>query len=79
MTKIINDDLSALKAWGDDNKTTFELDKTFSMVFSQKKCPFDASQLVFEGFPVEQVKDSKVVGYVLDSKLRWKKGSKRKG
>ena len=73
MTKITNPDLSALKAWGDDNKTTFELDKTFSMVFSQEKCPFDASQLVFEGFPVEQVKDSKVVGYVLDSKLRWGK------
>ena len=69
MTKIINDDLSALKAWGDDNKTISELDKTFSMVFSQKKCSFDASQLVFEGFPVEQVKDSKVVGYVLDSQV----------
>ena len=36
MTKIINDDLSALKVWGDDNKITFELDKTFSMVFSQR-------------------------------------------
>ena len=54
MTKIINDDMSALKVWGDDNRTTFELDKTFCMVFSQKKKPFDVSGLVFEGFPNRQ-------------------------
>ena len=68
MTKIVNDDLAALKAWGDDNKITFELAKTYLMVFSQKKCSFDASQLVFEGFPVEQVHISRVVWYLLDSK-----------
>jgi hypothetical protein len=71
MTKIINDDMSALKVWGDDNKTTFELDKTFCMVFSQKKKPFDVSGLMFEGFPIKLVKQTKAVGYQLDSRLRW--------
>ena len=71
MTKIINDDMSALKVWGDDNRTTFELDKTFCMVFSQKKKPFDVSGLVFEGFPIKLVKQTKAVGYQLDSRLRW--------
>ena len=71
MTKIINDDMSALKVWGDDNRTTFELDRTLCMVFSQKKKPFDVSGLVFEGFPTKLVKQTKAVGYQLDSRLRW--------
>ena len=70
MTKIFNDDMSALKVWGDDNRTTFELDKTFCMVFSQKKRSFDVSGLVFEGSLIELVKQTKGVGYQLDSRLR---------
>ena len=57
--------------WGVDNKTTFELTKTKCMVFSQKRCKFDVSRLVSEGNPVEKVVSSKVVGYMLDSRLRW--------
>ena len=71
MTKIINVDMSALKVWCDDNRTTFELDKTFCMVFSQRKNPFDVSGLLFEGFPIKLANQTKAVGYQLDSRLRW--------
>ena len=49
MVETINADLKALQLWGDDNKTTFEHSKTYYMVFSNKKCLFDASGLMFEG------------------------------
>ena len=71
MTNTINGDMAALKVWGDNNKNTFELDKTFCMVSSQKKKPFDTPGLNLEGFPIKLVKQTKGVGHQLDSRLRW--------
>jgi hypothetical protein len=48
-TAVINTDLEALAAWGDDNKTTFEPEKMSVLVVSQKKDPYDDSGITFNG------------------------------
>ena len=69
----INADLHAMQQWGDDNKTSFEHSKTYYVVFSKKKRPFDTSDIRFEGQVVAKAEgaDAKVVGYVLDPKMTW--------
>ena len=42
------------------------------MVVSQKRVPFDPTEVVMDGAPVEQVAELKLVGFIFDSKLRLK-------
>ena len=65
----INKDLQGLMDWGDDNKTLFEADKTAMMLVSNKRHRFDISGIQMGGFPVEQVKQLKLVGYLFDEKM----------
>ena len=69
MIQGINADLESLMEWGRDNKTTFEADKTAMMLVSNKKKPFDLTGIEMGGFPVEQVKQLKLVGYLFDQKM----------
>ena len=48
-TAVINADLEALSAWGDDNKTTFKPEKMSVLIVSQKKILYDASGITFNG------------------------------
>ena len=70
-TAVINTDLEALAAWGDDNKTTFEPEKMSVLVVSQKKNPCDASGIVFNGEELRVLDDATLVGLKIDPKLRW--------
>ena len=65
----INADLDSLMEWGRDNKTTFEADKTAMMLVSNKRRPFDITGIQMGEFPVEQVKELKLVGYLFDQKM----------
>ena len=69
MIQGINADLESLMEWGRDNKTTFEADKTAMMLISNKKKPFDLTGIKMGGFPVEQVQQLKLVGYLFDQKM----------
>jgi len=69
MIQGINADLESLMEWGRDNKTTFEADKTAMMLVSNKRRPFDITGIRMGGFPVEQVKELKLVGYLFDQKM----------
>ena len=67
----IKRDMAALKAWGDDNNTTFEKSKMEMVIVSNKRLPFDASGICFDGFDIPCRSSIKLVGYTIDSKLRW--------
>jgi hypothetical protein len=69
MIQGINADLESLMEWGRDNKTTFEADKTAMMLVSNKRRPFDITGIRIGGFPVKQVEDLKLVGYLFDQKM----------
>ena len=70
-TAVINQDLIALKAWGDDNKTTFEPEKMSVMVISQRREPFDASGIIFDNEELCVVDDTTLVGLKIDKRMRW--------
>ena len=70
-TAVINQDLQALKLWGDDNKTTFEPEKMSAMVISQKRQPFDASGIIFNNEELSVVDDTTLVGLKIDRRMRW--------
>jgi hypothetical protein len=61
----------ALKAWGDDNKTTFEPEKMSVMVVSQRRVPFDASGITFDNEELSVVDDTTLVGLKIDRRMRW--------
>ena len=68
---VINQDLEALKLWGDDNKTAFEPEKMSAMVISQKRKPFDASGIIFNNEELSVVDDTTLVGLKIDRRMRW--------
>ena len=53
------------------NRTTFEPKKMSVMVVSQKKSPFDAAGIVFEGEELRVLDETTLVGITIDSRLRW--------
>ena len=65
----INLDLQKLSDWGITWHVSFEPTKTYAMVVSRKRCPFDAAGISFDGFDIEVVKELKLVGFTLDSKM----------
>lgn len=67
----INQDLARLKAWGDDNNTTFEKTKMELVVISQKHTPLSPAGIVFDGYELPAKSAIKIVGFTVDSKLRW--------
>ena len=67
----INADLARLKRWGDDNNTTFEKSKMEMVVVLQKRRPFNPDGVVFDGFKLPVKPCIKLVGYTIDSNLRW--------
>jgi hypothetical protein len=69
--KLINGDLATLHAWGCDNNTTFERSEMEMVLVSQKRVPFDPSGIWFDGFMIPLLPQIKLVGFTLDSKLRW--------
>jgi len=73
VTDRINSDLAGLLIWGDDNKTTFEPTKTFSMLVSLKRSDrFEGlDNLCMGGTVIKQVTEMKLVGFVFDSRMSW--------
>ena len=65
----INQDLEGLMLWAEDNRTTFEPDKTAMMVVSGKSSPINTEGVEMGGFEVEKVSEVKVTGFIFDSKL----------
>ena len=70
---MTNEDLANLLLWGADNKTTFEPSKTFSMLVSLKRFArfHGLDSLRMGGEIIKQVSQTKLVGYMFDSKLTW--------
>ena len=68
----INADLEKLKIWGDDNNTTFEKSKMEMVLVSLKRSPFDVTGIQFDNYHIPCKPHIKLVGYTIDSKLRWR-------
>ena len=67
----INKDLALLRESGIDNNTTFEKSKMELVVVSQKRSPFDPTGITFDGFQIPHQPHIKLVGFTVESKLRW--------
>ena len=64
----INGDLQKLEEWGVLWHVSFAPDKTHSLLVSRRHSPFDISGIHFMSEPVGEVKEMKLVGFILDNK-----------
>ena len=67
----INSDMVRLHAWGVDNNTTFEKSKMEMVLISQRHHRFDPTGICFDGFNIPLLPHIKLVGFTVDSRLRW--------
>ena len=67
----INDELKKLKVWFDYNKLSLNVSKTKFILFGKKKVNIQV-KLEIDGVEIEQVKDNKFLGVIIDDQLSWK-------
>ena len=67
----INCDMARLHAWGVDNNTAFEKSKMEMVLISQKHIRFDPTGICFDGFNIPLLPHIKLMGFTVDSRLRW--------
>ena len=66
----INQDLEGLRLWGLDNHIAFEPTKTHFTLMSKKTShKFDPVGIIFDGVPIAQESQVKLVGYTFDEKM----------
>ena len=66
-----NFELNKLSEWFKSNKLSLNVDKTKFIIFGNKHILLNSSQLILDGKILEQVKETKFLGVVLDEKLNW--------
>ena len=63
-----NGDLQKIEEWGVLWHVSFAPDKTHSLLVSRRHSPFDVSGIHFMSEPVGEVKEMKLVSFILDNK-----------
>ena len=73
-TETLNKDLEAITNWGTQWKMVFNPDLTkqaVEVLFSKKRKPTQLDELSFNNIPVKKVSETKHLGMILDSKLKF--------
>ena len=68
----VNDELSNISEWLKVNKLLLNINKTHYMIFSKKKTCDLKMNIVIDGQAIDEVKKTKFLGVIIDSKLNWK-------
>ena len=71
LIETVGKELSMLKKWFDSNKLTLNLHKTKFQIFGHRTTDVD-KKLVINDTEIEQVKEIKFLGIIIQNKLSWK-------
>ena len=71
---LLNEELVKVVEWLKANRLSLNLDKTHFMIFSSSRRNFSTSKdLIIDGKNIQYVDNTKFIGVILDSKLKWDK------
>ena len=68
---IINQELAKISEWLAANKLSLNVGKSQLLIFSNKKNPENAGDIIMNGEKLEEVDHAKYLGVLVDNKLNW--------
>lgn len=71
LLETMEEEVSRMKIWFDENKLTLNLSKTKFIIFGNRLADTN-KKLMINGIELERVSEIKFLGVVIDSKLSWK-------
>ena len=74
MISVVNNEMEKILKWTNSNKLSLNINKTFFMIFkSRKKHIHISDDVKVNNRVIEQIKDIKFLGVILDNHLSWDK------
>ena len=67
----INEELPKIYSWVNANKLSLNIDKTNFMLFTPRNCSRCTEDIVINGIRIQEVKETKFLGVIIDNKLNW--------
>ena len=67
----INDEMSKAYSWVKANKLSLNIDKTTIMSFTPKCFSRTMGNILIDGHPISEVKETKFLGVIVDNNLKW--------
>ena len=71
MIRQVNEELAKIYAWVNANKLSLNIDKTNFMLFMPKYSSYCADHIVINQTRIQEVKETKFLGVIIDNKLKW--------
>ena len=71
MIRQVNEELAKIYAWVNANKLSLNIDKTNFMLFMPKYSSQCADHIVINQTRIQEVKETKFLGDIIDNKLKW--------
>ena len=71
MIRQVNEELAKIYAWVNANKLSLNIDKTNFMLFMPKYSSHCADHIVINQTRIQEVKETKFLGVIIDNKLKW--------
>ena len=71
MIRQVNEELAKIYAWVNANKLSLNSDKTNFMLFMPKYSSHCADHIVINQTRIQEVKETKFLGVIIDNKLKW--------
>ena len=71
MIRQVNEALAKIYAWINANKISLNIDKTNFMLFMHKYYSHCADHMVINQTRIQEVKETKFLGVIIDNKLKW--------
>ena len=71
MIRQINEEMAKIYAWVNANKLSLSIDKTNFMMFMPKGFSYCADYIVINQTRIQEVKETKFLGVIIDNKLKW--------
>jgi len=73
LSNTLNDKLHNRNQWFSENLLSRNLNKTCFMIFSKRQIANNAISIAINGVPLEQVHETKLLGFVISDHLKRKK------
>ena len=67
----INEEMAKIYAWVNANKLSLDIDKTNFIMFMPKSFSYCADYIVINQTRIQEVKETKFLGVIIDNKLNW--------
>ena len=71
MIRQVNEEMAKIYAWVNANILCLNIDKTNFVLFTPKNFSFCKDDIVINQIKIQEVKETKFLGVIIDNKLKW--------